>query len=100
VTVQSVGEGQYGKVYSAVNVDTGELMAMKELRFQPNDLQTIKEIADELKIFESIQHPSLVKYYGVEVHRVSSVMDDTLCSNFVGARAFIRVCACWHDVPI
>lgn len=64
-----LGEGQYGKVYSAVNVDTGELMAMKELRFQPNDLQTIKEIADELKIFESIHHSSLVKYYGVEVHR-------------------------------
>ena len=25
------GEGQFGKVYSAVNMDTGELMAMKEV---------------------------------------------------------------------
>jgi len=27
-----IGEGQFGKVYSAVNMDTGELMAMKEVR--------------------------------------------------------------------
>jgi len=26
-----LGEGQFGKVYSAVNMDTGELMAMKEV---------------------------------------------------------------------
>lgn len=26
------GEGQYGKVYTCINVDTGELMAMKEVR--------------------------------------------------------------------
>ena len=26
-----IGEGQFGKVYSAVNMDTGELMAMKEV---------------------------------------------------------------------
>ena len=30
-----------------------------------------KEIIDEIKIFEGINHPNLVKYYGVEVHRVS-----------------------------
>lgn len=27
------GEGQYGKVYTCINVDTGELMAMKEVCF-------------------------------------------------------------------
>uniref|UniRef100_A0A8C4QGF8 Mitogen-activated protein kinase kinase kinase 4 n=1 Tax=Eptatretus burgeri TaxID=7764 RepID=A0A8C4QGF8_EPTBU len=64
-----IGEGQYGKVYTCVNVDTGELMAMKEIRFQPNDHKTIKETADEIKIFEGIQHPNLVRYYGVELHR-------------------------------
>ena len=28
------GEGQFGKVYCAVNMDTGELMAMKEVRYE------------------------------------------------------------------
>ena len=27
----TIGEGQYGKVYTCINVDTGELMAMKEV---------------------------------------------------------------------
>ncbi|KAJ8396075.1 hypothetical protein AAFF_G00026070 [Aldrovandia affinis] len=65
----NIGEGQYGKVYTCINVDTGELLAMKEIRFQPNDHKTIKETADELKIFEGIKHPNLVRYFGVELHR-------------------------------
>lgn len=32
------GEGQYGKVYTCINVDTGELMAMKEVRARPCSL--------------------------------------------------------------
>ncbi|KAE8602184.1 hypothetical protein XENTR_v10013902 [Xenopus tropicalis] len=64
-----IGEGQYGKVYTCISIDTGELMAMKEIRFQPNDHKTIKETADELKIFEGIKHPNLVRYFGVELHR-------------------------------
>ncbi|XP_012590663.1 PREDICTED: mitogen-activated protein kinase kinase kinase 4 [Condylura cristata] len=64
-----IGEGQYGKVYTCISVDTGDLMAMKEIRFQPNDHKTIKETADELKIFEGIKHPNLVRYFGVELHR-------------------------------
>ncbi|MBN3280895.1 M3K4 kinase, partial [Polyodon spathula] len=39
------------------------------IRFQPNDHKTIKETADELKIFEGIKHPNLVRYFGVELHR-------------------------------
>uniref|UniRef100_A0A672SAZ9 Mitogen-activated protein kinase kinase kinase 4-like n=1 Tax=Sinocyclocheilus grahami TaxID=75366 RepID=A0A672SAZ9_SINGR len=69
-----IGEGQYGKVYTCINVDTGELMAMKEIRFQPNDHKTIKETADELKIFEGIKHPNLVRYFGVELHRVKNLL--------------------------
>lgn len=31
VCVLFAGEGQYGKVYTCISVDTGELMAMKEV---------------------------------------------------------------------
>ncbi|XP_052808624.1 mitogen-activated protein kinase kinase kinase 4-like isoform X2 [Mya arenaria] len=65
-----IGEGQFGKVYSAVNMDTGVLMAMKEMKFPSADMQShFKDIIDEIKIFEGISHPNLVKYFGVEVHR-------------------------------
>jgi len=59
-------------VYTAVNNETGELMAMKEIQLQPNDHRTIRRVAEELRIFEGIQHNNLVRYYGVEIHRVSS----------------------------
>jgi hypothetical protein len=42
-----------------------------QIRFHPNDHSEIKELADEIKNFEGIQHESLVKYYGVELHRVN-----------------------------
>ena len=42
-----------------------------QMKFQANDHQALKEIADEIILFEGIQHQNLVKYYGVEVHKVS-----------------------------
>ncbi|RWS22099.1 hypothetical protein B4U80_05313, partial [Leptotrombidium deliense] len=64
-----IGEGRFGKVYTAVNNSTGELIAMKEIHLQPNDHRSVKEAIDEIKTFEGIKHPNLVKYYGVEIHR-------------------------------
>lgn len=42
---------------------------MKEIHLQPNDHQAIKEAIDEIRIFEGIKHPNLVRYFGVEIHR-------------------------------
>ena len=64
------GAGHFGKVYTAVNNNSGELMAMKVLPLQPNDHRSIKRVASELNTFEGINHPHLVKYYGVEIHNV------------------------------
>lgn len=64
-----IGEGSFGKVYTCVNVDTGVILAMKEIQFQANDHQRIRSILDEITIFEGIQHRNLVQNYGVELHR-------------------------------
>lgn len=66
-----IGQGRFGKVYTAVNNSTGEMMAMKEIALQHNDTSTIRRVAEELKILEGVSHRNLVKYYGIEVHRVS-----------------------------
>ncbi|KAK0064372.1 mitogen-activated protein kinase kinase kinase 4 isoform X1 [Biomphalaria pfeifferi] len=76
-----IGEGQFGKVYTAVNINTGELMAMKEMKFQPNDQQSLKEICDEIKNFEGINHKNLVRYYGVEVHKDEMLMFMEYCDS-------------------
>ncbi|XP_062535239.1 mitogen-activated protein kinase kinase kinase 4 [Armigeres subalbatus] len=74
-----IGQGRFGKVYTAVNNSTGELMAMKEIAIQPGETSAIRKVAEELKIFEGINHRNLVKYYGVEVHREELLIFMELC---------------------
>merc|ERR1719273_538490 len=64
-----IGQGQFGKVYTAINNETGETMAMKEMPLTLNDHKTLRNVADELKIFENIRHKHLINHFGVEVHR-------------------------------
>ena len=64
-----IGQGNFGKVYTAINNQSGDIMAMKEIPLQPNDHKTLRNVADELRIFESVQHPHLVRHFGVEIHR-------------------------------
>lgn len=75
-----LGQGRFGKVYTAVNNSTGELMAMKEIQIQPGENRAIQKVAEELKIFEGIKHPHLVKYFGVEIHREELLLFMELCS--------------------
>lgn len=65
------GEGQFGKVYSCVNLDTGEPMALKKIQFKSNDVVHVKSIADEINNMQGIENENLVKIYGAELHRVS-----------------------------
>lgn len=66
-----IGGGTFGSVYSAINLDTGGVLAVKEIRFQ--DTQSIKQVVpsikEEMTVLEMLNHPNVVQYYGVEVHR-------------------------------
>jgi len=75
-----IGQGRFGKVYTAVNNNTGELMAMKEIAIQPGETRALKNVAEELKILEGIKHNNLVRYYGIEVHREELLIFMELCS--------------------
>ncbi|KIW99681.1 uncharacterized protein Z518_11094 [Rhinocladiella mackenziei CBS 650.93] len=68
---QFVGGGTFGSVYAALNLDTGTLMAVKEIRLQdPQLIPTIvKQIGDEMSVLAVLDHPNIVSYYGIEVHR-------------------------------
>jgi len=68
---QFVGGGTFGSVYAAINLDSGYLMAVKEIRLQdPQLIPTIAgQIRDEMGVLEVLDHPNIVSYYGIEVHR-------------------------------
>lgn len=68
-------------MYTAVNNETGELVAMKEIQLQKhNNPKIIKDIMVELRILEGINHGNLVKYYGVECHQDEMLLFMELCT--------------------
>jgi tRNA A-37 threonylcarbamoyl transferase component Bud32 len=69
--VKYIGGGAFGSVYMAINLDTGEPMAVKEVKFKdPHSLITVrKAIREEMTAVERLAHPNIVTYYGIEVHQ-------------------------------
>lgn len=65
-----IGGGSFGQVYAAVNLDTGGVMAVKEIMFHDSQsLKLIPSINEEMTVLEMLNHPNVVQYFGVEVHR-------------------------------
>lgn len=77
-----IGSGAFGSVYCAVNLDSGTLMAVKEVRFKdPSSIsQLYKQVKDELSVMELLHHPNVVEYYGIEVHRDKVYIFEEFCS--------------------
>jgi len=77
-----VGGGTFGSVYAAINLDSGHLMAVKEIRLQdPTLIPTIaNQIRDEMNVLEVLDHPNVVSYHGIEVHRDKVYIFMEFCS--------------------
>lgn len=66
-----IGSGSFGTVYSAINLDTGDILAVKEIKIQDSKAmkQIFPSLKEEMRVMEILNHPNIVQYYGVEVHR-------------------------------
>jgi mitogen-activated protein kinase kinase kinase len=58
-------------VYIGFNLDSGGIMAVKEIRVQDlsNSPALYKQIKDESDVMSMLNHRNIVEYYGIEVHR-------------------------------
>ena len=64
-----IGQGGFGKVHIGLNVDTGELMAVKNVAFSKNDptfSTKIKQLQNEIEIMKPLNHPHIIKYFFTE----------------------------------
>ncbi|CCK69792.1 mitogen-activated protein kinase kinase kinase SSK2 KNAG_0D00390 [Huiozyma naganishii CBS 8797] len=66
-----VGGGTFGSVYSAVNLDNGDILAVKEIKIQDSKAmeKIFPSVKEEMSVMEMLNHPNIIQYYGVEVHR-------------------------------
>ncbi|RUS30747.1 kinase-like domain-containing protein, partial [Jimgerdemannia flammicorona] len=78
-----IGAGTFGSVYLAINLDTSEVMAVKEIRFQDSSSLSAlhKSIKEEMKVMQMLHHPNIVRYYGIEVHRDKVYIFMEYCEN-------------------
>lgn len=76
-----IGAGAFGSVYTAINLDTGSVMAVKEIRVQDvtGNPNLYKQIQDELRVMEMLHHPNIVEFYGIEVHRDKVYIFEEYC---------------------
>ncbi|KAJ5180653.1 hypothetical protein N7492_003863 [Penicillium capsulatum] len=79
---QFIGGGTFGSVYVAINLDSNYLMAVKEIRLQDPQLipKIAQQIREEMGVLEVLDHPNIVSYHGIEVHRDKVYLFMEYCS--------------------
>uniref|UniRef100_A0A7N0V6Y0 mitogen-activated protein kinase kinase kinase n=1 Tax=Kalanchoe fedtschenkoi TaxID=63787 RepID=A0A7N0V6Y0_KALFE len=65
-----IGWGAFGRVYMGMNLDSGELLAIKQVSIAVNSASKektqahIKELEEEVKLLKNLSHPNIVRYMG------------------------------------
>ncbi|KAK8951123.1 Mitogen-activated protein kinase kinase kinase NPK1 [Platanthera zijinensis] len=65
-----IGCGAFGHVYMGMNLDSGELLAVKQVLLGTNNASKenaqahIRELEDEVKLLRNLSHPNIVRYLG------------------------------------
>ena len=61
-----IGQGAFGRVYLALNLDTGELMAVKQLDTSCVSSRERCALEHEVSLMRDLRHPNIVRYLGVD----------------------------------
>ncbi|KAL7259511.1 hypothetical protein ACSBR1_005409 [Camellia fascicularis] len=65
-----IGCGAFGRVYMGMNLDSGELLAVKQVLIASNGASKekaqahVKELEEEVKLLKNLSHPNIVRYLG------------------------------------
>lgn len=60
-----IGRGQFGVVYRALNLTTGQMVAVKRIRLEGLKEEEVMQLMKEVDLMKSLSHPSIVKYEGM-----------------------------------
>ncbi|KAF9948017.1 hypothetical protein BGZ72_010005, partial [Mortierella alpina] len=59
-----IGRGQFGSVYKALNLVTGQMVAVKRIKIDGLKENQMDMLMQEVDLLKSLAHPSIVKYEG------------------------------------
>ncbi|GAM16881.1 hypothetical protein SAMD00019534_000560 [Acytostelium subglobosum LB1] len=66
---EAIGKGAFGKVYKALNTETGDFFAVKQIEKSIISEKQLPAIIQELKLLKTLQHVNIVKF--IESHETS-----------------------------
>ncbi|KAK1361289.1 putative serine/threonine-protein kinase [Heracleum sosnowskyi] len=68
--LDKIGQGTYSNVYKARDRDTGKIVALKKVRFDTSEPESVKFMAREIRILRMLDHPNIVKLEGLATSRM------------------------------
>lgn len=69
--LDKIGQGTYSNVYKARDIDTGKIVALKKVRFDNLEPESVKFMAREILVLRRLDHPNVVKLEGLVTSRMS-----------------------------
>ncbi|XP_010556840.1 PREDICTED: probable serine/threonine-protein kinase At1g54610 [Tarenaya hassleriana] len=63
--LEKIGQGTYSSVYRARDLLHNKIVALKKVRFDLNDLESVKFMAREIIILRKLDHPNVIKLEGL-----------------------------------
>lgn len=69
--LDKIGQGTYSNVYKARDTLTGQIVALKKVRFDNLEPESVKFMAREILILRRLDHPNVVKLEGLVTSRMS-----------------------------
>ncbi|KAG8093037.1 hypothetical protein GUJ93_ZPchr0012g21072 [Zizania palustris] len=70
--LEKIGQGTYSSVFRARNLETGRLVALKKVRFDSLEPESVRFMAREILILRRLRHPNVVGLDGLITSRSSS----------------------------
>lgn len=68
---EKIGQGTYSSVYRARDLRSGKMMALKKVRFDNFQPESVRFMAREITILRRLDHPNIMKLEGIITSRLS-----------------------------
>lgn len=66
-----IGQGTYSNVYRARDLDQKKIVALKKVRFDNLEPESVRFMAREIHILRRLDHPNVIKLEGLVTSRMS-----------------------------
>ncbi|CAL1412834.1 unnamed protein product [Linum trigynum] len=70
VKLDKVGSGTYSNVYKARDRESGKIVALKKVKLDTSEPESVKFMAREIMILQKLDHPNIVKLEGIATSRL------------------------------